>query len=98
MWDDCCGCLHYYASFTRDPDHFEANLARLKTPVKVMWGSDDLYVTKDMGTEFAERIRAGLNVLAGIGHYPHLHCSRTDHRRYALHRAERGPTRIHLAR
>ncbi|QPF89025.1 alpha/beta fold hydrolase [Bradyrhizobium commune] len=63
---------HYYASFTRDQDHFEANLARLKTPVKVVWGSDDLYITKDMGAELAERIRAELNVLQGIGHYPHL--------------------------
>ncbi|WP_342730738.1 alpha/beta hydrolase [Bradyrhizobium sp. B117] len=63
---------HYYASFTRDQDHFEANLARLKTPVKVVWGSDDLYITKDMGAELAERVGAELNVLAGVGHYPHL--------------------------
>ncbi|WFU21740.1 alpha/beta hydrolase [Bradyrhizobium sp. CB1717] len=63
---------HYYASFTRDQDHFEANLARLTTRVKVVWGSDDLYITKDMGVELAERIRAKLHVLAGVGHYPHL--------------------------
>ena len=46
---------HYYAHFTRDQDHFESQLARLKTPVKVVWGEKDLYIKKDMGLEFAER-------------------------------------------
>jgi pimeloyl-ACP methyl ester carboxylesterase len=63
---------HYYAHFTRDQDHFESQLARLKTPVKVVWGEQDLYISKDMGVEFAARIRAALTLLAGIGHYPHL--------------------------
>lgn len=63
---------HYYAHFTRDQDHFEANLARLKTPVKAIWGERDLYIDKAMGAEFAERAGAELAVLGGIGHYPHL--------------------------
>ncbi len=63
---------HYYSHFTRDQDHFEAKLARLKTPVKVIWGEKDLYINKDMGVEFAERARAKLTLLPGIGHFPHL--------------------------
>lgn len=63
---------HYYAHFTRDQDHFESQLARLKTPVKVVWGEKDLYIRKEMGVEFAARVHAELTLLPGIGHYPHL--------------------------
>lgn len=63
---------HYYSHFTRDQDHFEANIARLKTPVKVVWGEKDIYINKDMGVEFAKRAKADLSLLPGIGHYPHL--------------------------
>jgi pimeloyl-ACP methyl ester carboxylesterase len=63
---------HYYSHFTRDQDHFESQLARLKTPVKVVWGEQDLYIKKEMGAELAQRINAELTLLSGIGHYPHL--------------------------
>jgi pimeloyl-ACP methyl ester carboxylesterase len=63
---------HYYSFFTRDQDFFEANLSRLKTPVKIVWGADDLYINKDMGVELARRIAAELKLLPGVGHYPHL--------------------------
>ena len=63
---------HYYSHFTQDQDHFESQLVRLKTPVKVVWGEQDLYIKKEMGIEFAERISAELTLLPGIGHYPHL--------------------------
>lgn len=63
---------HYYSHFTRDQDHFEANLKRLKTPVKVIWGADDIYIRKDMGAELAEKLGADLGLLPGVGHYPHL--------------------------
>jgi pimeloyl-ACP methyl ester carboxylesterase len=63
---------HYYSHFTRDQEHFESQLARLKTPVKVIWGEQDLYIQKEMGIELAESIRAELTLLPGIGHYPHL--------------------------
>jgi pimeloyl-ACP methyl ester carboxylesterase len=63
---------HYYAHFTRDQDHFESQLGRLKTPVKVIWGERDLYIRKEMGAELAEKIGAALTILPGIGHYPHL--------------------------
>jgi len=63
---------HYYSHFTRDQDHFESQLARLKTPVKVIWGEQDLYIKKEMGVEFAERIHAEFTLLPGIGHYSHL--------------------------
>ena len=39
---------HYYSHFTRDQDHFESQLARLKAPVKVVWGEKDLYIKKEM--------------------------------------------------
>jgi len=63
---------HYYSHFTRDQEHFESNLVKLATPVTVVWGSEDLYIKKEMGIEFADRIRAGLKLLPGIGHFPHL--------------------------
>jgi len=63
---------HYYSHFTRDQDYFEAQLGRFKTPVKVVWGEKDLYINKAMGIEFAERVRAKLTLLPGIGHFPHL--------------------------
>jgi pimeloyl-ACP methyl ester carboxylesterase len=63
---------HYYTHFTRDQDHFESQLARLKTRLKVVWGEKDLYIKKDMGVELAAAVRAELTLLPGIGHYPHL--------------------------
>ena len=43
-----------------------------KPSVKVVWGEKDLYIKKEMGVEFAERVHAELTLLPGIGHYPHL--------------------------
>lgn len=63
---------HYYSHFTRDQEYFESNLGRLKTPVKVVWGENDIYIKKEMGIEFAEKAHAELTLLPGIGHYPHL--------------------------
>ncbi|UFW80413.1 MULTISPECIES: alpha/beta fold hydrolase [Rhizobium] len=48
---------HYYASFTRDQQYLEANLDRLKTPMKVIWGEKDIYITKEMGIEFRRQDR-----------------------------------------
>lgn len=62
----------YYAEFTRDQNDLEANILRLKTPVKVVWGERDPYINKEMGLEFARRVQAGFTLLAGIGHHPHL--------------------------
>ena len=63
---------HYYSNFTRDQDEFEARLGQLQTPVKVVWGADDIYIDKEMGAELARRIHAELKLLPGIGHYAHL--------------------------
>ncbi|SFJ17521.1 Pimeloyl-ACP methyl ester carboxylesterase [Paenibacillus sp. UNC496MF] len=63
---------HYYSHFTRDQDYFEANMSKLKVPVKVIWGEKDSYVKKEMGIEFAERNNLKLTILSGLGHYPHL--------------------------
>ena len=63
---------HYYSYFTRDQNFFEANLNRLKTTVTVVWGEKDFYIAKEMGVEFANRANLQLNILSGIGHYPHL--------------------------
>ncbi|MET0526938.1 MAG: alpha/beta hydrolase [Microvirga sp.] len=63
---------HYYLNFTRDEDYLEANLHKLKTPVKVVWGDKDIYINKGMGVEFAYKINADITLLPDIGHYPHL--------------------------
>ena len=44
----------------------------MKTPIKVIWGENDFYIKKEMGIELATRIDAKLDILLGIGHYPHL--------------------------
>lgn len=62
----------YYAQFTRDQNFLEANIARLRTPVRVVWGSKDVYINPEMGVEFAHRVNAPFSLLPGIGHYPHL--------------------------
>jgi len=63
---------HYYSHFTSDQQYFEAHLARLKTPVQVVWGENDLYIDKKMGEEFATRSGKLFTVLPKLGHYPHL--------------------------
>jgi pimeloyl-ACP methyl ester carboxylesterase len=63
---------HYYSHFSADQQFFEANIARLKTPVKVVWGERDFYIRKEMGLEFAGKAGAPLTLLPGLGHYPHL--------------------------
>ena len=68
--------FHYYAHFTRDQDYFEANLAKLRTPAKVIWGERDFYIKKEMGIEFAEKAHLKISVLPALGHYPHLQSPR----------------------
>ncbi|GEO12905.1 alpha/beta fold hydrolase [Microvirga aerophila] len=63
---------HYYSKFTRDEDYFEANIGKLRTPVKVVWGEKDIYIKKEMGIEFAQKINADIQILPDIGHYAHL--------------------------
>jgi pimeloyl-ACP methyl ester carboxylesterase len=63
---------HYCSFFTRDGNYFEANLNRLRTPVKVLWGALDAAIRKEMGTELAERINAPIEILDGVNHYLHL--------------------------
>ncbi|MHC2571132.1 alpha/beta fold hydrolase [Rhizobium leguminosarum] len=67
---------HYYANFTGDQHYLEANLSRLKTPVKVIWGEKDIYIAREMGIEFAGEIGARVDILSGIGHFPHLQNSK----------------------
>jgi pimeloyl-ACP methyl ester carboxylesterase len=67
---------HYYANFNRDEDYLEANMAKLKVPVKVIWGEKDIYIKKEMGEEFAQRTNAQLAILPNLGHYPHLQAPR----------------------
>ena len=63
---------HYYSHFTRDQNYFESQLSKLKTPVTVIWGEKDFYISKEMGIELANRANLQLVVLSGVGHYPHL--------------------------
>jgi pimeloyl-ACP methyl ester carboxylesterase len=64
--------FHYYAHFTRDQRFFEANVGRLRTPVRVVWGERDVFIESRMGSELAERLGVDLGLLPGVGHYPHL--------------------------
>ena len=63
---------HYYSFFTRDQKYFEANLNRLETPAKVVWGALDVLIKKEMGIELADRIKAPIDLLDEVNHFPHL--------------------------
>ncbi|PWK34258.1 alpha/beta fold hydrolase [Cupriavidus plantarum] len=63
---------YYYAQFTRDQHVLEALLPKLSTPVRVVWGEQDIYINKEMGVEFSRRTAAPLRLLPATGHYPHL--------------------------
>ena len=63
---------HYYSKFTRDEDYLEANIDKLKSPVKVVWGEKDIYIKKEMGIELAQKINADIRILPDVGHYAHL--------------------------
>jgi len=63
---------HYYAHFTHDEDYLEAHVAGLTVPLRVVWGEKDLYIKKEMGIEFADRVKAELTIIPNLGHYPHL--------------------------
>ena len=67
---------HYYSRFTEDRNYFEANVTRLRTPAKVIWGEKDIYIRKEMGIEFASKANLEITVLSGLGHYPHLQSPR----------------------
>ena len=54
---------HYYSHFTRDENYLEANISRLRTPVKVVWGEKDIYINREMGIEFAEKAKADFTLL-----------------------------------
>ena len=61
-----------YSNFTRDQNHLEAGMDLFRTPVKVIWGEVDFYISSEMGVEFATRAQAEITVFPGLGHYPHL--------------------------
>ena len=63
---------HYYSHFTEDQQYFEANVSRLKTPVRVVWGEKDFYIKSEMGAEFAGKVGVQMSILPKLGHYPHL--------------------------
>ena len=67
---------HYYSHFTRDQDYLEASLSRLKTPVRVVWGEKDLDIKMEMGMEFAATAGVPIDILPGMGHFPHLQSPR----------------------
>lgn len=68
---------------TRDQEYFEANLGRLRTPVKIVWGEKDFYIKKEMGLELAQKAKLQIEVLANIGHYPHLQEPRRTSKTFA---------------
>ena len=86
---------HYYSHFTRDQDHFESQLARLKTPVKVIWGEKDLYIKKEMGIELARGSTPNSTLLPGIGHYPHLQNPSRPSMKFAPHFDECAMAKAH---
>jgi pimeloyl-ACP methyl ester carboxylesterase len=63
---------HYYSHFSAAQAHFEVNLTTVSTPIRVIWGTEDLYINKAMGVELAERLGVELTLLSDVGHYAHL--------------------------
>ena len=78
--DSADAFYHYYSHFTRDQDYLEANLARLKTPVKVVWGEKDFYIKKEMGIEFAGKAKCAVQRSSEHRALPPSSSPEADHR------------------
>ncbi len=65
--------LSYFQNFRIGQEYFEARAHELQTPVLVVWGKYDRFISSKLGYEIAERLpNAKLEVIDKSGHYVHM--------------------------
>ncbi|MCG8606926.1 alpha/beta hydrolase [bacterium] len=65
--------LAYFQNFRKGQEYFEPRAHKLQTPVLVVWGKYDRFISVKLGYEIAEAIpNARLEVIDKSGHYVHM--------------------------
>ena len=65
--------LSYFQNFRTGQEYFEPRAQELQTPVLVVWGKYDRFISSKLGREIAERLpNAKLEVIDKSGHYVHM--------------------------
>ena len=65
--------LSYFQNFRMGQEYFESRAHKLQTPVLVVWGKYDRFISSKLGYEIAEKLpNAKLEVLDKSGHYVHM--------------------------
>ena len=65
--------LSYFQNFRESQEYFERRAHELQTPVLVMWGKYDRFISKKLGYEIAARLpNAELEIIDKSGHYIHM--------------------------
>lgn len=63
----------YFQNFRLEREHFESHSHELLTPVLVVWGKYDRFISIKLGHEIAQRLpNATLQVIDKSGHYVHM--------------------------
>ncbi len=65
--------LSYFQNFRMGQEYFEPRAHELQTPVLVVWGKYDRFISSKLGHEIAEKLpNAQLEVIDKSGHYVHM--------------------------
>ena len=65
--------LSYFQHFRTGQEYFEPRAHELQTPVLVVWGKYDRFISSKLGHEIAEKLpNAKLEVIDKSGHYVHM--------------------------
>ncbi len=65
--------LSYFQNFRAGQEYFEPRAQELETPVLVVWGKYDRFISSKLGVEIAEKLpNAKLEVIDKSGHYVHM--------------------------
>ncbi|MEE8156996.1 MAG: alpha/beta hydrolase, partial [Gammaproteobacteria bacterium] len=60
-------------NFRMGQEYFEARAHELQTPVLVVWGEYDRFISSKLGYEIAEKLpNAKLEIIDKSGHYVHM--------------------------
>ncbi len=65
--------LSYFQNFRTGQEYFEPRARELQTPVLVVWGKYDRFISHKLGREIAEKLpNAKLEIIDKSGHYVHM--------------------------
>ncbi len=65
--------LSYFQNFRMGQEYFEPRAHELQTPVLVVWGKYDRFISSKLGYEIADKLpNAKLEVIDKAGHYVHM--------------------------